>query len=93
MEETLNKDPEVHNDNSNVLSSTMKPVCVKLKKLSCSEINSFFGTYNEQSLDSINEEDSLYKDPLTVNVQLDNNYKAINDKEETKDISDYLQNN
>ena len=68
VEETLNKDPEVHNDNCKVLSSTMKFVCVKLKKLSCSEINSFSRIYNEQSLDSNVEEDSLYKDPLTVNV-------------------------
>ena len=93
VEETLNKDPEVHNDNCKVLSSTMKLVCVKLKKLSCSEIESLSKVTYKHSLDSVNEEDSLYKDSLTVDVQMDKNCKVINVKEETKDISDYLQNN
>ncbi len=92
-EETLNKEPEVHNDDSKVLSSRMKLVCVKIKKLACEEIDSLSKVNNEHSLDSINEEDSVYKDPLTFDIQLDNICKVLNVKEETKCISDYLQNN
>ena len=93
VEETLNKEPEDLNDNPDVLYSTMKLVCVKLKNLSSAEIKLLSKVKKEHSLNSINEVDSVYKDPLTFDIQLDNNCKVLNVKEETKCIFDYLKNN
>ena len=58
----------------------MKPVCVKLRKLLPTEIKSLSEINNEPSHHSISEEETLNKDPLTI--QIDG--KAANVVEESK---------
>ena len=44
----------------------MKPVCVKLNKLSPTEIKSLLAVNNKHGLDSISEVETLNNDPLPV---------------------------
>ena len=80
----VNKHKTVHKYNYNGLLSTMKPVCVKLRKLSPLEIKSLSEINNEHSLDSISEEETLNKDPLTI--QIDGTITTVVEETKEKDL-------